>query len=219
MPSTLMVDSWRVRPYCPSDRSAVFQLCGDTAFFGDPLERFIDARELFLDAFASYYTDLAGDHLWVVAGDHGEILGYLMGCTDTLAYSDWFRRHLRRIMWRLITLRYRGWLTRKTIGYAWRYFQMRVPYVDLSPYPAHFHIAIRSGWRGHGMGAALMQTYLDQLRNENIPGVHLETTSENRIAVPWYERLGFRLLQRVPSDLYEASLGHSVDLLMYGMRL
>ena len=214
-----MDDPWRIRPYCPSDRSAVFQLCGDTAFFGDPLERFFDARELFLDTFATYYTDIASDHVWVAAGNDDEILGYLMGCPDTLAYSDWSRQHLLTIVWRMIMLRYHGWPTRKTVDYIWRYFRLRVPYLDLSPYPAHLHIAVRSGWRGQGMGAALMQTYLDQLRNENIPGVHLETTSENRIAVPWYERLGFRLLQSVPSDLYKASLGHSVDLLMYGMRL
>ncbi len=64
-----------------------------------------------------------------------------------------------------------------------------------------------------------MKTYLAQLRNENVPGVHLETSSENKIAVPWYERLGFQLLQRTPSNLYITSVGHSVDFLLYGMRL
>ena len=96
---------------------------------------------------------------------------------------------------------------------------MRIPYVDLSPYPAHLHINTRADQRGSGIGTALMNTYLAQLRNENVPGVHLETSSENVIAVPWYERLGFQLLQRTPSNLYITSVGHSVDFLLYGMRL
>ena len=214
-----MADMWQVRPYRSADRRAVFQLCGDTAFFGDPLERFLDARELFLDTFATYYTDVASGYLWVAAGESGEIFGYLMGCPDTLAYYQWFTPHARKIAWRAMTLHYRGILTRKTIGYIWRYFRVHLPYLDLSPYPAHLHVNTRADLRGNGMGTALMQTYLDQLRNMNIPGVHLETTSENRIAVPWYEKLGFRLLQSTPTDLYKAGLGHSVDLLVYGMRL
>ena len=64
-----------------------------------------------------------------------------------------------------------------------------------------------------------MSAYLDQLRREGIPGVHLETSSANTIAVPWYEQLGFQLLQRTPTDLYRPSVGHSIDLLVYAMKL
>ncbi len=209
---------WHIRLYQPSDRSAVFQLCGDTAFFGEPIESFFDARELFLDTFATYYTDVVGDHLWVAEDDRSEIVSYLMGCSDTPAYNRWFRGHAREMARRLITLRYRG-LTRKTLRFIWDYLHLRVPYIDLSPYPAHLHINTRAGLRGQGIGAALMNTYLDQLRREDIHGVHLETSSENIIAVPWYEKLGFQLLQRITTDLYKPSAGHSVDLLVYGMRL
>jgi ribosomal protein S18 acetylase RimI-like enzyme len=64
-----------------------------------------------------------------------------------------------------------------------------------------------------------MRAYLDQLRNENVPGVHLETSSENKVAAPWYERLGFQRLQSIPTDVYLHSVGHSVDLYVYAMRL
>lgn len=214
---------WHVRLYQPTDRAAVFQLCGDTTFFGAPIEHFFDARELFLDTFAAYYTDRAGDHLWVAAAgsaedDRGDIAGYLMGCPDTADNHRCFRAHVRKIIWRTITLRYRG-LTSKTLRFAWNYLHLRMPYLDLSPYPAHLHINTRAELRGSGIGTALMRAYLDQLRSENIPGVHLETSSENKIAVPWYEKLGFQLLQRTPTDLYKASVGHSIDLLVYGLRL
>jgi GNAT superfamily N-acetyltransferase len=209
---------WTIRRYQPADRAAVRQLTGDTAHFGDPIERFLDAREVFLDAFASFYTDVMGNYLWIAEED-GVLLGCLMGCPDTFAYNKWYRANVRKVAWRAATLRYRGILTRKSLGYLWRYWHVRIPYVDLSPYPAHLHINTRADKRGSGIGTALLKTYLDQLRNENVPGVHLETSSENKIAVLWYERLGFRLLQRTPSDLYRPSVGHSVDFLLYGMKL
>jgi ribosomal protein S18 acetylase RimI-like enzyme len=209
---------WTIRRYQPTDREAVRQLAGDTAHFGDPIERFLDAREVFLDAFASFYTDVMGDYLWIAAED-GVLLGYLMGCPDTHDYNEWFRSNVRKVAWRAATLRYHGVFTRKSAGYIWRYSQVHIPYVDLSPYPAHLHINTRADRRGSGIGTLLMKTYLDQLRNENVPGVHLETSSANTIAAPWYARLGFQLLQRTPSDLYRPSVGHSVDFLLYGMRL
>lgn len=210
---------WHIRPYQPTDRAAVFQLCGDSAHFGDPIERFFDARELFLDTFAAYYTDVVGDHLWIAEDDREGVVAYLMGCPDTRAYYHWFVPHTRRIAWRALTLRYRGLFTRKTLAYIWRYARLRVPPLNLTPYPAHLHINTRTGLRGSGLGTALMAAYLDQLRREGIPGVHLETSSENKIAVPWYEKLGFRLLQRVPTNLYRPSVGHTIDLLVYAMRL
>ncbi len=209
---------WTIRRYQPSDRSAVRQLTGDTAHFGDPVEHFFDAREVFLDAFTTYYTDVAYHYLWV-ADDDGALIGYIMGCPDTHDYNAWYRVNIRRVARRAATLHYRGVFTRKSLGYLRRYLRLRVPYVDLAPYPAHLHINTRADWRGQGVGTALMKTYLDQLRSENVPGVHLETTSENRIAVAWYERLGFQRLQSVPTDVYQRSLGHSVDLLLYALRL
>ena len=209
---------WRIRLYQPSDRSAVRQLAGDTAAFGDPIEHFLDAREMFLDAFANFYTDHQPDHLWI-AEESGALLGYLMGCPNTRDYEDWFHANLKQVAWRALTLRYRGVWTRKSMGYLWRYYRTHLPYLDLSPYPAHLHIDTRADRRGGGVGTALMTVYLEQLRGEHAPGVHLETSSENKIAVPWYEKLGFQLLQRTPTDLYKPFVGHTVDLLLYGLRL
>ncbi len=209
---------WTIRPYQPADRAAVRQLTGDTAHFGDPIEHFFDAREMFLDAFAAYYTDVAYDYVWV-AHDNNALLGYLMGCPDTYNYNVWFSTNIKRVAWRAVTLRYQRVFTRKSLGYIRRYVQLHVPYLDLGPYPAHLHINTRAEYRGSGIGTALMQTYLDQLRREHIPGVHLQTSSENKIAVPWYEKLGFQLLQRTPTDLYQASVGHSIDLLTYALKL
>ncbi len=209
---------WTIRRYQPADRAAVRQLAGDTAHFGDPIERFFDAREVFLDAFASFYTDVTSGYLWI-AEEEGVLLGYVMGCPDTALYNTWFRSNVWQVAGRVIARRYQGVFTRKSLSYIWRYAHVHVPYIDLAPYPAHLHINTRADRRGQGIGTALMNAYLDQLRNENIPGVHLETSSANTIAAPWYERLGFRLLQRAPSNLYRPSVGHAIDFLLYARRL
>ncbi len=40
-----------VRPYEATDREAVHRIAADTAFFGDPIERYLDDRQHFLDLF------------------------------------------------------------------------------------------------------------------------------------------------------------------------
>jgi len=60
---------WTIRRYQPADREAVRQLAGDTAHFGDPIEIFLDARDVFLDAFASFYTDVMSRYLWIAEED------------------------------------------------------------------------------------------------------------------------------------------------------
>ncbi|HET7376134.1 MAG TPA: GNAT family N-acetyltransferase [Anaerolineae bacterium] len=209
---------WKIRRYQSTDRTAVFQLCGDTAFFGEPLEKFFDARQLYLDYFAAYYTDIVSDYLWV-AEDNGAIVGYIMGCPDTYAYGRWLPQHINQLKRKFFSLHYRG-LTLRTLRLIWDYWHLQGPaFIDLSPYPAHLHINTQADRRGQGIGAALMDTYLNQLRSEKISGVHLETTSENKIAVPWYEKLGFNLLFKWQTNIYRKSVGHEIDLLVYGLKL
>lgn len=46
-----MSTRWHIRPYYPNDRDALFRIAGDTAFFGNPIEAYMEDRRLFLDAF------------------------------------------------------------------------------------------------------------------------------------------------------------------------
>jgi RimJ/RimL family protein N-acetyltransferase len=54
----------------------------------------------------------------------------------------------------------------------------------------------------------------------NVPGIHLNTTSFNRVAVPLYEKLGFRLLATQRTHVWEPWLpGVEVHNLIYGQEL
>ncbi|MGA2503561.1 MAG: GNAT family N-acetyltransferase [Anaerolineales bacterium] len=210
-----------VRPFIPADRQAVFRIGGDTAFFGAPIEAYMEDRNAFLDAFYAYYTDLESEHAWV-ASANGEVVGFLTGCVDTRVHD---RKILRVIIPRVAASLLRG---RYHFGKrSFRYFRgllsglLRGEFtrVDLAIYPAHLHINVDAAWRGYKLGQSLMDAYLGQLRELGIPGVYLDTTSLNEIACRLYEKMGFRLLDARPDRFWAKWFGHPVDNRCYGLKL
>jgi ribosomal protein S18 acetylase RimI-like enzyme len=210
-----------IRPYHLDDRQAVFRIGADTAFFGAPIEAYMEDRHAFLDAFYAYYTDLEPEHTWVACSD-GEVVGFLAGCIDTRLHN---RKLLRVIIPRLVGNLLRG---KYHFGKrSWRYFggmlggllRREFTRVDLDAYPAHLHINVESAWRGYKLGQRLMEAWLGQLREMGIPGVYLDTTSLNEVACRLYEKMGFRLLDARSDRFWTNWFGHPVDNRCYGLKL
>src|SRR5215469_1261694 len=76
----------RLRPYLPSDRPAVRQICADTGFLGQPIDPVFEDRELFADYLTGYYLRFEPESTLVCEID-GEVVGYLMGCRRPLPYQ------------------------------------------------------------------------------------------------------------------------------------
>jgi ribosomal protein S18 acetylase RimI-like enzyme len=53
-----------------------------------------------------------------------------------------------------------------------------------------------------GLGTRLMTAYLDALRARGVPGVYLETSDRNLKALPFYRKMGFRLLSEEPGEFW-----------------
>ena len=210
-----------VRPYQAQDRAAVLQIAADTAFFGAPVEAFLDDRRLMQDVFVAYYVDREPEHLWVAEAD-GEVVGYISGSAGGARASRGRARTAVAAVLRLLTFRYRvGRLT-------WRYFgrvaaavlRGDYPHADLVQYPAELHINLAQAARGLGLGKSLMNACLDQMAALGLPGIHLNTTSLNAAAVRMYEKFGFQLLGRKRTRLWEPWLpATEVENLVYGKRL
>ena len=170
-----------IRPYTQADRSSVHRIAADTAFFGDPVETFLDDRQAFCDAFPTYYTDREPEHSWVACSD-GEVAGFLLGCVDTGQQRTWFRKVLPGLLGRAVRGAYR--ISKRTLIYTFQIAQAALrsefTHVDLAQYPAHLHINLEAPSRGLGLGRRLIEAYLAQLRQLGIPGVYLETTSHNQ---------------------------------------
>ncbi len=202
--SQIAADEPRLRLFQPADRAGLFKIAADTAYFGEPIEAYLEDRRIFLDSFYAYYTDLEPEHVWI-ADAGGELAGFLTGCVDTARQQQLTRKMiLPRVRRRFLRGGYR-------IGPRALRYQMELilaglrregTQVDLQRYPAHLHINVAANWRGHGLGRRLMLAYLDQLRSLGIPGVHLQTTSRNEAACRLYESLGFRLVDSRPSRMW-----------------
>jgi ribosomal protein S18 acetylase RimI-like enzyme len=210
-----------VRPYEARDRSAVLQIAADTGFFGAPVEAFLDDRRMMQDAFVAYYVDCEPEHLWVAEAD-GQVVGYISGSIGGGQAARGKARCAAAFAFRLLTFRYRA--GRRT----WRYFsrvagavlRREYPHADLRQYPAELHINLAEGARGLGLGKSLMNACLDQMAALGAPGIHLNTTSLNTAAVRMYEKMGFQLLGRKRTRLWEPWLpDREVENLVYGKEL
>lgn len=210
-----------IRLYRPKDRAVVLQIAADTAYFGAPVEAFMDDRRMMQDAFVSYYLDCEPETAWVAEVD-GVVAGYIIASTGSRREARCWVKLCARALGRLVALRYR--LGRRTLRYGSRaalaVLRDEYPHADPKLYPAELHINLTERTRGLGLGRQLLQTCLDQMTGLGVPGIHLNTTSLNAAAVHLYEKMGFELLARHRCRVWEPWLpGVEVENLVYGKRL
>ena len=210
-----------IRPYRPTDRGAVMRIAADSAFFGEPVEAFLEDRRLFCDFFYAYYTDLEPEHAWVACADQA-VVGFLAGSRDTRSRPRrWVKSILPGLAGRFVRGGYR--LGGHTFQYirrlACQSIHPRRAAPDLDAYPAHLHLNLATGWRNFGLGRRLMAAFLDQLCELGLQGVHLSTTSLNLAACHLYETLGFHLLSAFPTVLWEGLVAGPVEERWYGLDL
>lgn len=214
-----MPQQGKVQKYTEKDRQEVYKIAADTAFFGKPVENFLDDRKLFIELFVKYYLDYESEYTWV-AQEENQVVGYLTGCVNTSAQ--------RRTYWNRIiipgirnALLGKFSLGRKTWRHAYSMLigvlRQEYPYIDYDIYPAHLHLNIESESRGQGWGRKLILAYLAQLSDQCVCGVHLETTNLNHVARKLYESLGFRLLRSSPTKVWNYLIPIKVNNLVYGM--
>jgi len=210
-----------IRLYRPADRADVLRIGADTAFFGAPIEKYMEDRQIFSDGFYSYYTDVEPGFCWV-ADAGGKVSGFLTGCLDSRTKAGRYIQHiLPGLLKSLVRGQYhfgsRMWdYLRRLLGAG---FRSEVPHVDFRVYPAHLHINVDASYRGHGLGRRLMNAYLGQLRSFHVPGVHLMTTSLNEAACKLYESVGFRLVDARPTRMWVGIIDGYVEDRCYGLLL
>ncbi len=210
-----------VRPYLSKDREAVFRIGADTAFFGAPIEAYMEDRNVFLDGFYAYYTDLEPEHTWVACAGE-EVVGFITGCVDSRAHD---RKYWRFILPRILSNLFRGKYRfgRRSLSYfgglLTGFLNREFTHVDWDIYPAHLHINVDAKWRGYKLGQRLMEAYLTQLRSLGIPGVYLDTTSLNETACRMYEKFGFRILDARPFSFWSRWFKRPVKNICYGLIL
>lgn len=65
--------------------------------------------------------------------------------------------------------------------------------------PRLYSVAVAAGWRGRGLGEALIRRFLDEARRAGAGRAVLEVRADSPGAVHLYEKLGFVKIRRLPA--------------------
>lgn len=216
---------FKVRKYEPKDRERVRWICCETGFMGDPMEIYFHGRELFADMWTRYWTDCEPESAFVAEVNH-QVVGYVMGALDTDRQEKIFDKEILpglalNFFLKGACLHFQNWRYLRRVARSKRRGEFNDPMKQIMPeYPAHLHtnIAPRE-FRGKGIGKALLNTYLDYLRQHKVKGVHLVTTSRNQMALGLYYHMGFKDLFRGPLTCYDHVLDGPLEKIGMGLKL
>lgn len=207
-----------IRSFKKDDRGPLRKLCADTAFIGEPVERFFQDRELFADWACVYYTDYEPESIFV-AEYEGCVRGYIMGSKDEPGYrrvsAELSRSFLKRTLGRLLC---EPSDRRLLFSLAKSFVSGEFKRPDFSRhYPAHLHINVDKGFRGSGIGAMLMARFEDYLERAKVDAVRLSTISAR--ANRFFQKQGFGLLYRRRVTYFDYLAREEIYLSMYGKLL
>ena len=197
-----------IRPYRPSDRDAVSEVCLRTAAGGGDATGVYSDDSLMPEVFALPYVAYEPDLAFVVDDGHdGRALGYAIGVADTRAFVEWWKREWtpgfreRHPSPGPPTGRNPDFTEAQLIEAGTNPDRMLIAEVDA--YPAHLHIDLLPVLQGQGLGRRLIDTLRDALAARGVPAVHLGMDAANTAARAFYDRLGFHEL---PSSRPDAPL-------------
>jgi ribosomal protein S18 acetylase RimI-like enzyme len=179
--------SVRIRPIEAADRAAIARICRLTGRAGEDATGDYGDDDVLADVYATPYVVHDSGFGVVAVDEHDVVVGYLIGTTDTLRFSEWFVTE-----WWPSVSRGRG---PRTLADASLFraaedpARMRVSCVG--DFPAHLHIDLLDQARGAGAGRRLVDAATAQLRDRGVPGVHLVVSADNPSAVAFYRRTGF----------------------------
>lgn len=196
-----------LRPYQPRDLLALYDVCLRTGLSGEDAHHLYRNPLLLGHYYAAPYATLHPECAFVL-DDGQRVQGYVIGVPDSRRFeaeaeASWFPllRGLYPLPGEADQSPDARMIRRLHLGYP-------APEAPWAPeYPAHLHIDLLPAAQGGGWGRRLLEALLITLRAREVPGVHLGVGESNVRAQGFYERLGFRLLERKPLAL------------VYGLRL
>lgn len=157
-----------IRRAAAADWPAIAALCADTGRQGDPVDD--DERAAFGEHWIGPYRELRPDWTWVAVVD-ARVIGYLTGCPDTLS----FEKERRRVF--------------RPQPDSRELFPADIRVKLWTEHPAHLHMNVSVGRRGHGVGAALLKSFFDELKIAGVPSAHVVC---GPAAASYWESAGFR---------------------------
>ncbi|MEG2396341.1 MAG: GNAT family N-acetyltransferase [Oscillospiraceae bacterium] len=154
-------------------------------------------RENTLNMYCRYYTRAEIENCFVLTDENDNAVGYVLCAIDYDKYKKDFIKHelkaIRKIdLGRAISARFEVALQKRYKG----------------KYNAHLHIDILKEYQGCGGGTRLISALLSNLKGKNINGVMLTVGKENKIAIAFYKKQGFKVIKNLGGAIV---MGNSTD--------
>ena len=184
-----------IRSYRAADTSAVYEICLKTGNSGQDATRLFSDPLVLGHIYVGPYMEFEPQSVFILEDDLGPC-GYIMGVLDSQTYHQWMHSEWLpkiRVNYKKPTGNLDTWdKTEKITDLLFHPVSQRL----LPDFPAHLHIDLLSRAQGKGQGKLMMDRFIDYLRYNNIPGVHLELSSSNDRAFNFYRKYGMQELDR-----------------------
>ena len=189
------MSDFSIRSYKSADTSAAYEICLKTGNSGQ------DATHLFSDPlvlghiYVGPYMEFEPQSVFILEDDQGPC-GYIIGVLDSQTYYQWMHSEWLpkiRVNYKKPTGNLDTWdETEKITDLLFHPVSQRL----LPDYPAHLHIDLLLRAQGKGQGKLMMDRFIDYLRYNKIPGLHLDLSSSNNRAFNFYRKYGMEELDR-----------------------
>ena len=195
------MSDFSIRSYKSADTSAAYEICLKTGNSGQ------DATHLFSDPlvlghiYVGPYMEFEPQSVFILEDDQGPC-GYIMGVLDSQKYYQWMHSE---------------WLPKIRVDYkkptgdpdTWNETE-KITNLLFQPesqrlfpgFPAHLHIDLLSRAQGKGQGKLMMDHFINYIRKNKIPGVHLELSVNNDRAFGFYCKYGLQELDRNNESIF-----------------
>jgi GNAT superfamily N-acetyltransferase len=189
-----------VRPATVHDLPGAYRVCLRTGDAGEDATGLARDPDLLGQVYVGPYI-VGEPALALVVADDAGVAGYCLAAADTRAWEAWARDD----WWPVLRDQHPLPPADDTSLDAEliRHFHepQRAGDEIVSGHPAHLHIDLLERVRGAGLGRALIERQLRQLRDRGASGVHLDVARRNVNAIEFYGHLGFAVLLELDDAL------------------
>ncbi len=198
------MSDFQIRSYHPSDLPMLYRICILSSDGGKDGSHLYQDPDLVGHLYVAPYAVLEPDMCFVLTHLR-QPCGYVLGTKDSKTFyqrceEEWFP---------ILRQRYPYPAKSDSSSNARIIRELHRDYrgSERPEYPAHLHIDFLSVARGKGWGRKMINTFLSNLRDLDIPAVELGVDKLNANAIDFYEALGFtRIDEEETSFIYGLKL-------------
>ena len=189
---------FKIRNYHISDLSSLYRICLLTGCNGNDATSYLKDPDLIGHLFAAPYAFFEPNLCFILDLNYAPC-GYILGTQSSIRFykqceKKWFPK-----------LRQRYPLPQKKEESLEANFIRHLPQSHaikgLEDYPAHLHIDILPIAQGRGYGRKLIKIFLNRLQSQNVQGVHLIVSKNNKNAIVFYQKVGFHKFKELRESI------------------